>query len=170
MKRWILLLAIASGSLGCASDSGTEDDLVEPLAQVLDAAVVVPTNDAGAAVTTDVGKACLVDSDCKAPTAKCQKAVSVPFAGISINYPGGYCTTACRSDAVCGAGAGCPMASVAVLLPALSSCLKRCEVAADCRDGYSCAEVPALALPGFGGAAPAASGPAPKHCLPPLPL
>ncbi|MET0343103.1 MAG: hypothetical protein ABW252_18995 [Polyangiales bacterium] len=161
-------MAFTSALLACASDDSPSDDAPDLLAQALDASTATPTSDAGSASTLEIGKACLVDSDCKGAATKCQKEVSVPFAGLSINYPGGYCTTPCKADAVCGTGAACPMASIAALLPALSSCLQRCEAATDCRQGYDCAEVPALALPGFGGAAPT-SGPAPKHCLPPLP-
>jgi hypothetical protein len=169
MSRWYIILAVASSLAGCAGEQEADEGALETLPQIIDAGTSVPTSDAGdASVATEIGQACVADGDCKAAGAKCQKSVSVPFVGLSINYPGGYCTFQCKADAACGAGAGCPMSGSAILMPALSTCLKRCEIASDCREGYSCAAVPALTLPGLG-AAPAPTGPAPKHCLPPLP-
>ena len=167
MIRWFMLLAVAGSVWGCANEDDVDMESPDALQQVADAAVIAPSADGG--VATDIGSACMADTDCKTPSAKCQKSIAVPFVGLSINYPGGYCTLQCKADAACGAGAGCPMSGSALLMPALSTCLKRCEAPADCRAGYSCAEVPALTLPGFGTATPKPAGPAPKHCLPPLP-
>lgn len=108
-----------------------------------------------------VGASCAADRDC-GDGAKCLRQVMLPFGGVNLTYPGGYCTKACSSDHVCGNGASCPLASAGAAAAAFSNCMQNCESASDCRGGYSCGSVPSL-----GGAAPANPR---KVCLPPSPF
>jgi hypothetical protein len=148
------------------SDDATSDTLAQVV--VLDASSP-STSAADGGVSTVIGQVCKTDSECGAPANKCNTKVTIPFVGISIDYAGGYCTKQCKADAECGPGAGCPNASSAALMPALSTCLKSCTAPSDCRTGYSCAAVPAFA--GFGAtSAPPTAANAPKFCLPPLPI
>jgi len=176
MNRWLILLAISGGLIGCADQDMVDDESSDTLAQAaaIDGGAVSTPAASGAtsvdggtsASTTSVGLPCKVDSDCAAPATKCNLQVNIPFGGLSINFAGGYCTKPCTADAECGAGAACPLSGAASLLPDISTCLKQCTAATDCRDGYNCSTLPA-----FPGAAPATPGaPAAKHCLPPLPF
>lgn len=192
MNRWLFLLAISGGLVGCADQDMTDDEQSsDTLAQTgaIDGSVNVTSwsRDAGASsaadagssssadggasssASTTIGQACLTDSDCSGAATKCNLQVSIPFGGLSINFAGGYCTKGCTANAECGAGAACPLSGAAAFLPDLSVCLKQCTEASDCRQGYNCSALPAF--PGLGGGAPAAAGAAPaKHCLPPLPF
>jgi len=173
MNKWFTLIALAGGLIGCG-DADIADESPEALLQVAGgtvdggSATATPATSADgstAIATGAVGSSCNAPSDCTFPKATCTKTVSIAFAGVNINYPGGYCTKSCRADTDCAAGSSCPMAAAALLLPELSSCLKLCTVPSDCREGYTCQVVPSL--PGFG--SPAAAGAPKKHCLPPLP-
>ena len=108
-----------------------------------------------------IGAGCRSDGDC-GDGAKCLTEVMLPFGGVRLTYPGGYCTRSCSSDAVCGDGASCPLAAAGAAAADFSNCMQNCASAGDCRDGYSCGSVPSL-----GGAAPANPQ---KICLPPSPF
>jgi hypothetical protein len=181
MNRWLFLLAISGGLIGCADQDMLDDESDDSLAQTvaLDGSVVTPSSmdagaltpaDAGArdggdsGVSTVIGQPCVADSDCASPATKCNLQVSIPFGGLNINFAGGYCTKPCTASAECGAGAACPLSGAASFLPDISVCLKQCTAASDCREGYNCQTLPSF--PG-GGSSGAAAG---KHCLPPLPF
>lgn len=108
-----------------------------------------------------IGASCAADDDCEAG-GKCLTEVALPFGGIQLTYPGGYCTKPCAEDAECGDEASCPLAAASAFAADLSTCMLRCETVDDCRDGYSCGTVPS-----FGGMAPTSTQ---KSCLPPSPL
>lgn len=51
--------------------------------------------------------------------------------GSHLNAPGGYCSKLCSVETDCPSTTTCPMFSGSI-------CLKRCESASDCRQGYIC--------------------------------
>jgi hypothetical protein len=136
----------------------------------MDAAVIVCGEDGGTITPPPgkpdpsggaIGDGCESDDDCSGDGVKCLTNVMLPFGGITVTYPGGYCTKACAADDECDDGASCPLAAAASFAEGISNCMKRCDSADECRDGYSCGTVPSL-----GGAAPADPQ---KSCLPPRP-
>jgi len=188
MNKWLFLAAAFGGLLGCSDQDLSDEDMPEVQAQQTAAdggasptpskpstsidgsAAIAPTTDSSALDKPgSIGAACMADGDCTTAGTRCVKTVEIPFGGLSIQFPNGYCSKSCTAADQCGAGVGCPLSQAAAFLPDISQCLKVCKAASDCRQGYSCTTLPAF--PGFGGAAPAApAGPAATHCLPPLPF
>lgn len=146
-------------------DASTSKDAGKKDAGKKDGAISVPCGDdagGGAASGGGIGAPCEQDDDCQGDGAKCLRDVALPIGGATLSYPDGYCTIPCTEDAACGDGASCPLGRFASFAPDLSTCMKRCEAADDCRDGYSCSMLPSI--PGM---APASSE---KSCLPPTPF
>ncbi len=55
-----------------------------------------------------------------------------------VNFPGGYCSGSCASEAECGPGTGC------LVMGGYGACMKRCTSSAECRaaEGYTCGPIP----------------------------
>jgi hypothetical protein len=164
MNRWLCVVGIA-GSLfaGCIEERAAgevvrDDEAVEVLAQV-------------AAGTGVLGTPCKVNADCQGgANARCLTTVALLN---NMAFPGGFCTTLCRTNTQCTAGGQCPLGSMVGLAQRfipdagaaaaeISTCMKSCTTQADCRTGYSCAALPASPL------MPGARNPS-TFCQPPMP-
>ena len=164
MNRWLFLAAVAGCVLGGCAEERTASDLVgeevEAMAQVATAA------------KGTLGTPCKVDADCQGgAAARCLTTVPV----IDLTFPGGMCTTQCKTDSQCGTAGKCPLGPMVdlakrlvpdagALATEISNCLKTCTAQTDCRSGYECSPMPPNPLlPAI-----AAKNP-PKFCIPPMP-
>lgn len=117
-------------------DLPTEPDVVEdptPDPDALDTpAEEVPPGDGA------VGDPCTSVADCGDYPATARQCMT-DISGF-IEFPGGYCTATCTSEAECGDGADC----VSIIIA--DFCLKLCDNSSDCRvaENYECAEIPLI--------------------------
>lgn len=182
-RKWfpyLLLLSAACGgdSNQTASDAGTRDGGDE----VVDSAVaVIPGR------ITSVGEACAKASDCTGAKPECIQDLAFPGGYLTAAFPDGYCSAACTQDSECSDGDGpgrCPLGQLAQLnapglsqitsfIQPLSTCLKLCTDASDCRaPGYKCrtaADTVGAVLPAeYAGLTDIAAGILPKetYCFP----
>jgi hypothetical protein len=98
----------------------------EPTATTRSTCRVAPATDKLSGTT--VGSMCSGDTDCSGGMCLTRDA-------LTMNYPGGYCTGRCLTDADCGDVGACTLA-----LPGMAgNCVRKCDTDADCgRDGYRC--------------------------------
>src|SRR6185312_7674186 len=84
------------------------------------------------------GKTCESDKECA--TGICLKSIPGSFGSAALDAPGGYCSGSCTTNTECGEGGACSGAipSFAGTTPTPGRCLKGCESADDCREGYRC--------------------------------
>lgn len=104
------------------------------------------------------GTACKTNEDCA--NGVCLTSIPGSLGGTSMSAPGGYCSAACMADSDCGEGGVCsgafPAFGGSAAMP--GRCMKGCNSAADCRDGYRCVN-------GLGMAATASQTPDPTAGL-----
>lgn len=163
MSKWLLLLTAFGSIVACGDQDLSDDSFSEPQAQV---AAPADGGVTSAAVTGEIGAACTSNADCTVTGTTCLKDLSLSF--LTISFPGGHCTKACKADAECGTGSACPLVSLQTFLPGISQCLKQCKVASDCREGYRCAASSFGGIPGLGTGKPTGTAAA-TYCLPPMP-
>ena len=112
------------------------------------------------------GKACKTDGDCA--NGMCLTSIPGAFGGASMDAPGGYCSAACTTNTECGEGGVCagafPAFGGAAATP--GSCLKGCDSAQDCRDGYRCVNGLGMAASGSSTQDPTAGLLGPNGCQP----
>jgi len=86
-----------------------------------------------------IGASCSADSACSGETGACMRSEH--------GWPGGYCSTACRSTASCATRVGAHPVAFCAALPQGAQCLARCDFTlfdGGCRPGYACRFAPGL--------------------------
>lgn len=132
MRQFLILVSIASGLMACAD--GAESGAEQEQKALKQEATVTP-------LIEKTGAPCAADADCKGTGTRCITTSQIS----GLTYPGGFCTVGCKTDAECGEGGACPLASIdASVFPspeiqkAVTVCLPKCEADTDCREGYVC--------------------------------
>lgn len=156
MNRILILMSISCGLFACADGAETGNDMRGQ--QTLGQEAVKP-------VIENLGAPCKVNEDCKGTGTRCITTSQIS----GLVYPGGFCTAGCASDAECGTGGWCPLATMdagvfpsAEVQKAVTICLLKCEADKDCREGYVCTTESSLTfLP--------PSDSTQKYCRPPVP-